>query len=263
VVQLSVAALDDPTESSRAIRAHPERHHDKLHGPAVTGIDFFGGEANPDLCGVTATRTVSRSTFSRRRWLARRAAGLALLAVCGCGHSAPVSSTTTRHASTSARVTASSAPVTACRPDARTAIAGFLAVAPGSIAVAASTGNNAMPQCSYTVRVPGHRRVQAIANVNTGPQPYFVLERTAIEAAQEFTATRLVAAPEAVTKLGIEADWFPAETQLMATDGLRLITVSISWPHTPQSRQRALAKALTRIYLKPTKRGTTLAKGYP
>jgi hypothetical protein len=88
-----------------------------------------------------------------------------------------------------------------------------------------------------------------------------VLERTALEASQQFTAVRLVAPPQAVPRLGLEADWFPAETQLMATDGIRLITVSVKWSHS--TRKRALAVALARTYLKRSKKGVSLAKGYP
>jgi hypothetical protein len=140
-------------------------------------------------------------------------------------------------------------------------MARLLKLSPDRIVVAAGTGNNGMPQCSYSAQVAGHKRVEATANVDTGPQPYFILERTAIEASQQFAPTRLSPAPQAVTRLGIEADWFPAETQLMATDGIRLITVSVSWRDS--SRKRALAEALTRPYLKRSKKGVALAKGYP
>lgn len=142
-------------------------------------------------------------------------------------------------------------------------MARFLKVAPQSVILAASTGNNAMPQCSFSTRAAGRQRVEVTANDDTGPQPYFVLERTAIEASQQFTPGRLVAAPQAVTRLGLEADWFPAEQQLMATDGIRLITVSVNWRATTQVRKRTLAEALTRPYLKVTKPGASRAKGYP
>ncbi|MHB8690182.1 MAG: hypothetical protein ACYDHH_02955 [Solirubrobacteraceae bacterium] len=52
---------------------------------------------------------------------------------------------------------------------------------------AASTGNNAMAQCSLTTRLASGKRVAVLANVNTGASPYFVLERTIVEANQQFT----------------------------------------------------------------------------
>jgi hypothetical protein len=142
-------------------------------------------------------------------------------------------------------------------------MAAFLNVAPQSIALAPSTGSNTMPQCSFTVHLAGGRRVQLLANDYDGPQPYFVLERTAVEAAQVFTPSRMVAAPVAVTGLGIEADWFPATTQLMATDGIKLITASVDWRGTTQGRRRALAEVFTRRYLRQSRQGSARAKGYP
>jgi hypothetical protein len=140
-----------------------------------------------------------------------------------------------------------------CAPAARVAIATFLKVAPQAILLARSTGNNSMPQCSFTAHVGVDQRVRLIANDYNGPQPYFVLDRTAEEAAQVFTARRMVAAPEAVTGLGLEADWFPATTQLMATDGITLITATVDWRGASQARQRALAESVTRTYLRRSK----------
>ncbi|MBV8987784.1 MAG: hypothetical protein JO372_04400 [Solirubrobacterales bacterium] len=144
-------------------------------------------------------------------------------------------------------------------------MARFLAVPTGSVATSASTGNNDMPQCSFTVHLPAGKRVDATANIDNGPQPYFRLERTTVEASQVFTPSRLSPAPEAVTGLGIEADWFPAYPQLMATDGLRLITVSVTWRGATQGRERRLAEALTRTYLTTPHRkaAAALAKAYP
>jgi hypothetical protein len=184
------------------------------------------------------------------------AACLMGLALAGCGHS---SSTAHKTASRSASVTRP--PV--CAPAAQSAMATFLQVAPRSIVLARSTGNNSMPQCTFTVHVSGNRVVRLTANDSNGPQPYFVLERTAIEAAQVFTASRMVAAPQAVTGLGIEADWFPATTQLMATDGVTLITATVDWRGTTQARRRALAESVTRSYLRQSKQGAARAKGFP
>jgi hypothetical protein len=138
-------------------------------------------------------------------------------------------------------------------------------VTPASIGASASTGDNAMPQCTFSAQLAKGGRVQVIANVDNGPQPYFRLERTAVEASQVFTPTRRSPAPQAVARLGLEADWFPAYPELMATDGIRLITVSVSWRGVTQRRQRTLAETLVRTYLR-TPRGkaaAALANGYP
>jgi hypothetical protein len=205
---------------------------------------------------------MSLSRFRSRGWRQGPAivgVCLAALSVSACGGSGRART----HTAGAHSVTSSS--VTACQPKARAAIARFLAGTPARIAASASTGNNGMPQCSFRARAANTERVDATANIYTGAQPYFTLERTAVEAAQVFGPKRLTPAPQAVTGLGLEADWFPAYPQLMATDGIRLITVSVSWRGATQSRERALAETLARTYLR-TPRGkaaAALANGYP
>ena len=184
------------------------------------------------------------------------AAGTCLVAAfaSGCG-----SSSTPKHKASKDSTTAHA---TVCQPVALQAVSQFLGVQAATIKLTPSVGNNTMPQCSFAIPLGGKKHVTLIVNDNTGPQPYFVLERTAIEAAQVFTVDRMIAAPVAVTGLGIEADWFPAENQLMATDGVKLITVTVYWRHTSLARQRAVAVAILRPYLKK-KANQSLARGFP
>jgi len=176
--------------------------------------------------------------------------------LCGCGSSAapkrkhPISSATAQ-------------PV--CLHQASSAMARFLAVPQAAISEASSTGSNEMPQCSFSVQVAGGGRVQVRANVETTAQPYFVLERTIVEAAQIFGGRRFSPPPMAVTRLGLEASWFPVEQWLMATDGYRLITTSVNWHGAKQSRKIALAENITRPYLHTPhgKVAQALADGFP
>lgn len=194
------------------------------------------------------------------RW-ARAAGGAALpaattiLLLAACGQSSTASHTS------SAR--AKPARVSVCLPKARDALARAFAVPTGAVALAASTGNNDYPQCTFSAHLPNGRRADVIANADNGPQPYFVLERTEVEETQQFTAQRMIAAPTPVSRLGLDAWWFPAETKLMTTDGVQLITITVSWPHATQARERALAKVIARTYLKDVKGAQVLAKGYP
>lgn len=87
--------------------------------------------------------------------------------------------------------------------------------------------------------------------VDTGPQPYFRLERTAVEAQQVFSAQREAPAPVQIPGVGLDADWFPDQQQIMTTDGKQLITAAVSWRHSKQSDRRALAEAAARAYLGP------------
>jgi len=106
-----------------------------------------------------------------------------------------------------------------------------------------------MRQCTYGARVGDGRRVVVTVNVDTGAQAYFRLERTVVEASQVFSTVRLIAAPQQVPGIGLDADWFPAERQLMTTDGRRLLTVSVGWGGATESRRRALVEAVVRPYL--------------
>jgi len=104
-----------------------------------------------------------------------------------------------------------------------------------------------------------------LVNVETGPQPYFILERTAIENNQTFTAKPTHPPATSVPGLGLEADWFPQYPYLIATDGHRLVTVTVTLPHNPERLERALAIRITLPYLHTPhgKAAQRLAEGYP
>ena len=157
-----------------------------------------------------------------------------------------------------------SAAVPVCNRGARDAVARFLGVAATRVVLAVSTGTNAMPQCSFSVPITAGQRILATANVDTSPQPYMRLERTSVETDQAFVG-QAGAVPQVVTGIGVDAYWFPSKTQLMGTDGVRLLTVSVSWRGAVQRRDRALAEALARAYLGPVRNpgSSSLFKGYP
>ena len=178
-----------------------------------------------------------------------------LLAACGSSKSSSHTSSAAQHQTTTH--------TTLCLPEVKTLMATTLSVEPATITTAVGVGTNGNPQCTFTAHTVRHKRVAITANEYTGPQPYFILERTEIEASQVFTPTRLSPAPQTIMHLGLEAAWFPATQALMATDALRLIEISFKWPGASQAQQRTLGIALARPYLKATKRGEKLAKGYP
>jgi hypothetical protein len=145
---------------------------------------------------------------------------------------------------------ATSAHSTVCTQQSRAAIARVLAVPSQGISARAATGNNGMPQCSFSITMPGARSVEVTANVDTAPQAAFRLMRTIVEGTQVWSAAK-PAPPQNITGLGIEASWFPSEQQLFTGDGVRLITVSIDWRRAASARKTALAEAVARTYLGP------------
>lgn len=128
-------------------------------------------------------------------------------------------------------------------------MARFLGLAISGVSVQATTANSGAPECDFTARPERQGTVKLSVEVRTAPQPYAYLERSAEEAAQIFGAHRFAPAPQDITRLGLDADWFPEEQHLMTTDGVRLITATVAWPSVAQSRRRALAEVAARPYL--------------
>jgi hypothetical protein len=168
----------------------------------------------------------------------RRAAPILLVALAaGCGHARRVS-----HAK-------SPKPDSVCLPRARIAIGRALSAAAQSVAVATSTGNNGEPQCTFAVL--GRRGARLTVNVDSEPQPYYVLERTVVEATQitGVGAAQPVSPPQHIGGLGLDADWFPTQQKLMTTNGVRLFTVYVIWPGASVARRKKAAETAARAYL--------------
>ena len=160
---------------------------------------------------------------------------------------------------------ASSAASGPCPIKAQSAMARFLALDSRRVAGARSIGNNGSPQCLWSAVASDGAPVTTLVNVYSGPQPYFILERTIVEDSQVFTPSPLYPPPVSVPGLGLEASWFPQYPYLMTTDGYRLLTVTVRWAHHPQSVERALAVAVARTYLHTPhgKVAQRIANGYP
>ena len=125
--------------------------------------------------------------------------------------------------------------------------------------------DNGSPQCLWSAALSDGRRVRTNVNVYSGPQPYFILERTIVEDSQVFTVHPQHPPPLAVTGLGLEASWFPQYPYLMVTDGHRMLTVTVGWPHQSQRVKRALAEVVARPYLHTPhgKAAIRVAEGFP
>lgn len=166
------------------------------------------------------------------------AGSILALAVSGCGGSSQRSSLAGR-TSRSARLVLAPA----CAPAAR----GVISRAVGAPVVQrAGESSQATPEC-----VIRSGAVKVTVEVDSFPQPYFRLERTAIEAGQQFSGLRVEAVPQVVSGIGIEAFWFPTERKLSVTEGRRLITVLVVWSGFRAGRREALAIAIARRYLGP------------
>ena len=136
-----------------------------------------------------------------------------------------------------------------CVPSARPTLAAHLRVQVSAVSRTVSKGNNGMPQCVLTVTRPGQPTVRVTVNLDNGAQPYFRLERTSVEASQQFGTKRLYAAPTLIMGLGLDAYWYPDANYAQTTDGVNLITATISWPGSSQAQRQALSVAVARRFL--------------
>ncbi len=74
--------------------------------------------------------------------------------------------------------------------------------------------------------------LQAVALLDSAPQPYVRMEREQVEFWQnvEWSHKAAHAAPAPVTSLGLGGYWFPLQSRMLTTDGVRLDTIKVIWP---------------------------------
>ncbi len=175
------------------------------------------------------------------RSVSRMAAVLVLLGLAGCGgHAKPAN---TRRAAVK--------PPPVCLPAAAAAVARALGVTPASVSAKVGTGNNGEPQCTFAVRGRG---VSVVVNLDSSPQPFARLEREIEEEGQQFGQKRDFSPPETVAHLGLDAAWVPDTSQVITTDGVRLVTVTVGWRGARMAMRRALGAAEAKLYLGPLNR---------
>jgi hypothetical protein len=133
-----------------------------------------------------------------------------------------------------------------------------------SVTARPSVGRNGMPQCTFTAQSRAGR-VSVIVNVDDGPQVEFRLERTVAEATQLFGPPPPGwHAPIGLGGLGPYASWFTNDDHLLASNGIDLITVYVTWPHEPRPVMIKLARAAIAQYMKRVRKLPGKAHtGYP
>jgi hypothetical protein len=138
--------------------------------------------------------------------------------------------------------------VAICAPKAQADVAYELDV--GSVTARPSVGTNGMQQCTFTAQLKA-ARVSTTVNLDDGPQVPFRLERTVVEATQLFgPAPPGWHAPIGLSGLGAYASWFTNDDKLLASNGVDLITVSVTWPHESRAGMIKLARAAIEQYMK-------------
>ncbi len=97
---------------------------------------------------------------------------------------------------------------------------------------------------------------EAIAMLDSAPQAFTRMEREQVEFWQnvEWSHKTARAAPSPITTLGLGGYWFPLQSRLLTTDGVRLITVKVRAPSTGPAERKADAVALAQVYLGPLRK---------
>jgi len=130
------------------------------------------------------------------------AAGLTIIAaVVGCGGAADHASSGARSATSRAATPPGPTARTICTARALAAVGAVLGRPPAAISARGSIANSRYPQCTFTVALRHGGRLRVIAEVDTEPSAYAVLERTIEEQTQIFP-TRTHPAPQQVGHLG-------------------------------------------------------------
>jgi hypothetical protein len=176
--------------------------------------------------------------------LATLALGLSLVTV-GCGGAAR----------SAARVSPSRAVALPppCSARARAELARSSGIAVDSVVSSPFTASGGAASCRFSARDGTARSLEVAAELDSAPQAYSRLDREVVEFSQNVIWAHLGerAYPYPIPHLGLAADWFPSENQLLSTDGVRLITIVVSSLPAGAGGGARVAASLARIYLGP------------
>src|SRR5579875_3673289 len=162
------------------------------------------------------------------------------LGCSGCGGSAKRPPRPVHHVAPWKPGERATARTNVCTTAGRAEFARKVGVAVGAVRERRAVARSGAAECVFRAG-----RVVASVSLSGAPDAYAVMERQAIEQAQIFGGKRFTPAPVLITGLGADAYWFPAQQQVMTTDGVNLIAATIvRWPHTRVARRRALGTAL-------------------
>jgi len=198
---------------------------------------------------MAAALTVRATPGSHRRVPAAAAvAMLALglsLAIAGCGGA--------RHTPARTRPSATAALPAPCSSASRRALGRSAGIAVDLVASSPFTTSSGAASCRFSTRDSAARRLDVVAELDSAPQAYYRLEREVVEFGQNVIWAHLGrrAYPVAIPHLGLDADWIPAENELVTSDGVRLVTIVVASVPASAGGGARVAASLARTYLGP------------
>ena len=120
----------------------------------------------------------------------------------------------------------------------------------GSVEQAGFTAPNGSHGCRFSSG--GARALRVTVSIDSAPQAHFRLDREVVEYGQTIIWSHQGSRPypQYLAGLGMEADWLPVPRELLATDGVRIIFVTVTrWPGASGAAERA-AERVVRLYLR-------------
>jgi hypothetical protein len=113
------------------------------------------------------------------------------------------------------------------------------------------TASNGADGCRF--RADG---ISVTVMLDSAPQAYTRMEREQVEFWQnvEWSHKTARAAPRPITTLGLGGYWFPVQSRLLTTDGVRLITIKVRAPSASPEERKATAVKLAQVYLGPLRK---------
>jgi hypothetical protein len=144
------------------------------------------------------------------------------------------------------------APPGPCTAAVRAAIVGGLGTPAATVVTTAFVSPNGAPGCRFAAsRAGAADPVGVQATIDSAPQAEQRFERAVVEYGQNVLWSHGPASayPLNIAGLGEGADWFPADARLLATDGSRLVEITVTWPAAAARAQRQLAESVARRYL--------------
>jgi hypothetical protein len=199
---------------------------------------------------MAAVLMVRATPGSRRRVPAAAAvATVALglsLAMAGCGGGG-------RHTAARTRPSATRALPAPCSSRSRRALARSAGIAVDLVASSPFTTSSGAASCRFSTRPSAAGRLDVVAELDSAPQAYYRLEREVVEFGQNVIWGHLGrrAYPVAIAHLGLDADWIPAENELVTSDGVRLVTIVVDSVPASAGGGARVAASLARSYLGP------------
>lgn len=141
----------------------------------------------------------------------------------------------------------------ACTARGLARVAAASGVAAGAITTRHFTETDGSAACRFAASRAGGGPLSLTVDVDSAPQALGHLDREVEEYSQGVIWFHLGkrAIPQTIMHLGLTADWFPSKRELVTTDGVRIVNVTVTACPRRNGSGEGLAMAVARRYLGP------------